>query len=156
MKDNFLSQFLYGLCILALGVLTVMLIGLPWLTQAFLARPSLSSQYYYYEFLVLLYITGAAAWVLVWHTKNLAKRVIKREPFTEGSLKNLKMISLCAAFVCLCYIVSMFFIQYRMLYLTIEVGTIIVGSFMVALIGSILYKLVQVAIELKEENELTI
>lgn len=156
MKDNLLSKFLYGLCIAALIVLTGIMIGLPWIVSEILKRPGFFVHDYYYEFLVLLYITGAAAWILVWYTKKLAKNVMKREPFSESSLKCLKVISLCAAFTCTCYLLSMLIINYRAVYLTIEVVTVIVGSFMVALIGGILYKLVQVAIEIKEENDLTI
>ena len=156
MKDNFLSKFLYGLCVLALIVLTAILIGLPKIVPWLLDRPSFSSHYYYIELLALLYITGFAAWLLVWETKNLAVNVIKRTPFSHASLKYLKIISLCAAFICVCYLITMLFINNASIYLIIEVTTTIVGSFMVMLIGGILYKLVEVATENNEEHDLTI
>ena len=84
-------------------------------------------------------------------TKRLAKNIIKREPFSESSIFSLKGISICAIIVFICYL-------YTCLFLSATLGIIVItlGAFMVSLISAIIYKLVQVAVEIQKENELTI
>lgn len=150
-KTDFLSKLLYGMTIGGIITLTVILIGLPWLVE-FIFLGSL-----FYEMvdkttiLGLLYITGIPAWVILWMTMKLAQNIIKRDPFCKSSVGSLKGISLCALFIFIGYAYTSFFIQK-----TFGILVITMGAFVVALIAAILYRLVQLAIEIKEENELTI
>lgn len=84
-------------------------------------------------------------------TRKLAKNIIDREPFSGSSSQSLKVISICALFIFLCYLFTCIFMQ-----ATFGIIVITAGAFMVALIAAILYRLVELAIEIKEENELTI
>lgn len=150
-EKNFLSQFLYGLCILGLIVLTGVMIGLPWLLPAVLKYTTFYGVEHYKSFLVLLYLTGIPAWMILWCTKGLAKNIMARTPFSKSSQKQLKGISLCAFIIFVGYVIAAFVIGPSM-----SVLIIVIGAFMVTLIGAILYRLVQLAIEIQEENELTI
>lgn len=151
MKSDNLSKFLYGLCIAGLVVLTAMIIGLPWVVRWLVSRVDFYSETHTMRLLLLLYTTGIPAWIILWQTKSLAHNIIERHPFSHESKKNLKIISLCALVICVAYSIALLFIP-----VTISMIVIIGGAFMVALIGAILYKLVDVAIEIQEENELTI
>lgn len=151
MKNDNLSKFLYGLCIAGLIVLTGMIVGLPWLVRWLVSRVNFYSETHTIRLMILLYTTGIPAWIILWQTKNLAHNIIERNPFSIASKKNLKIISLCAVVICLAYGTALLFIP-----VTISMIVIVGGAFMVALIGAILYKLVDVAIEIQEENELTI
>ena len=101
--------------------------------------------------LVLLYVTGIPTWIILWMTKRLAKNIIKREPFSESSSFSLKVISICAIIVFIGYLYTCFFLS-----ATLGIIVITLGAFMVSLISTIIYKLVQVAVEIQKENELTI
>lgn len=151
MKGNFLSKFLYGICITGLVALAVTLIGLPWIVPKILGEGAFYSAENHIKILTLLYMTGLPAWMILWYTKNLARNIINREPFSDSSLVSLKGISILAFIICIGYVGGAVFIK-----LTAVIFIIILGTFMVSLIGAILYKLVQVAIEIQEENELTI
>ena len=151
MEKNLLSKFLYGLCIAGLIVLTGVIIGLPWIVPRLLSRTTSYGENHYISFMVLLYGTGIPAWMILWYTKGLARNIMAREPFSKSSQKYLKGISICAGIVFIAYAVATFAIGP-----IISIIIISIGAFMVTLIGAILYKLVQIAIEIQEENELTI
>ncbi|MEG1703445.1 MAG: DUF2975 domain-containing protein [Niameybacter sp.] len=151
MKNDNLSRFLYGLCVVGLVVLSVTIVGLPWIVNWLVSRVNSYSETHTMRLLMLLYTTGIPAWIVLWQTKDLAHNIILRKPFSRESKKNLKVISLCAFFIFVAYSLASLFIP-----ITVSIIVIIGGAFMVALIGAILYKLVDVAIEIQEENELTI
>ena len=84
-------------------------------------------------------------------TKRLAENIIKREPFSESSVFSLKSISICALIIFMCYLFACLFLS-----ATLGVMGITLGAFMISLISAIIYRLVQVAVEIQKENELTI
>ena len=150
-KTDFLSKILYAIVILGLITLTGVIIGLPWVIPFIFEESIFYSTVNHNAILILLYVSGIPTWIILWMTKRLAKNIIKREPFTESSILSLKSISICAIIVFICYL-------YACVFLSTTLGTLVVtiGAFMVSLIASIIYKLVQVAVEIQKENELTI
>ena len=84
-------------------------------------------------------------------TKNLAINIIKRDPFSDRSVTSLRAISLCALFIFFCYLFTCVFVK-----MTLGMLVITAGAFLVALIAALLYRLVELAILIKEENDLTI
>ena len=84
-------------------------------------------------------------------TRGLAKNITMRSPFSDSSCNCLKVISMCALFIFVCFLFTCLFLR-----ATFGIIVITVGAFMVALIAAILHRLVFIAIEIKEENELTI
>lgn len=151
LKTDLLSKILYVIIVFGLILLTGVIIGLPWVMPVLFKDSTFYSIVNHNSILVLLYVTGIPTWVILWMTKRLAKNIIKREPFSESSIFSLKGISICAIIVFLCYL-------YVCLFLSATLGTIVitVGAFMVSLISTIIYKLVQLAVEIQTENELTI
>lgn len=151
LKTDLLSKILYVIIVFGLIALTGVIIGLPWVMPVLFKDSTFYSIVNHNSILVLLYVTGIPTWVILWMTKRLAKNIIKREPFSESSIFSLKGISICAIIVFLCYL-------YVCLFLSATLGTIVitVGAFMVSLISTIIYKLVQLAVEIQTENELTI
>lgn len=151
LKTDLLSKILYVITVFGLIALTGVIIGLPWVIPVLFKDSTFYSIVNYNSILVLLYVTGIPTWVILWMTKRLAKNIIKREPFSESSIFSLKSISICAIIVFVCYL-------YVCLFLIATLGTIVitVGAFMVSLISTIIYKLVQLAVEIQTENELTI
>ena len=150
-KTDSLSKILYAIILLGLIALTGVIIGLPWVMPILFKDSTFYSIVNHNAILVLLYVTGIPTWVILWMTKRLAKNIIKRKPFSDSSSFSLKVISICAIIVFICYLYACFFLS-----ATLGIIVITLGAFMVALISAIIYKLVQVAVEIQKENELTI
>ena len=150
-KTDFLSKVLYALIMLALVILTGVIIGLPWVIPFVLEGSTFYSVVNHNLIFILLYVTSIPTWVILWMTKRLAKNIIERQPFSESSVFSLKSISLCALTIFICYLFTCLFIS-----ATLGVIGITLGAFMIALISAIIYRLVQVAVEIQKENELTI
>ena len=151
LKTDILSQVLYWVVVCGLGVATIALATLPWIVD-FIFEGSIFYQLVeHYKILVLLYVTGVPAWIILWMTRRLAKNIIERDPFSMSSSQSLKVISICALFIFFCYFFTCIAVQ-----ATFGIIVITIGAFMVALIAAILYRLVEIAVEIKEENELTI
>lgn len=150
-ETDFLSRLLYVIVIGGIIILTAMLITLPWSVDIVLRQTLIYHMVPRYKILVLLYITGVPAWLILWMTRQLAKNIIERNPFSKSSSQSLKIISLCALIIFICYGFTNFFIV-----ASLGILVITIAAFGVGLIAAILYRLVEVAIEIKEENELTI
>ena len=151
LKTDILSYLLYWVVMGGLALATVVLATLPWLTD-FIFQGSVFYQLVeHYKILVLLYVTGVPAWIILWMTRKLAKNIIERDPFSISSSQSLKVISICAIFIFFCYFFTCVLVQ-----ATFGIIVITAGAFMVALIAAILYRLVDLATQIKEENELTI
>ena len=150
-KTDFLSKVLYALIMLALVTLTGVIIGLPWVIPFVLEGSTFYSVVNHNLIFILLYVTSIPTWVILWMTKRLAKNIIKRQPFSESSVFSLKSISLSALTIFICYLFTCLFIS-----ATLGIICITLGAFMIALISAIIYRLVQVAVEIQKENELTI
>lgn len=150
-KTDFLSKLLYWVAIAGILLASIALISLPWSVEIIFRGSAFYAVVKHYEVLTLLYITGIPAWIIVWKTKGLAKNIMMRNPFSESSCRCLKVISVCSLFIFVCYLFTCMFLR-----ATFGIIVITAGAFMVALIAAILYQLVVVAVEIKEENELTI
>ena len=151
LKTDFLSKILYVIIISAIAILTGVIIGIPWIIPFVLEGSTFYSIVNHNVIFVLIYVTSIPTWIILWMTKRLAKNIIKREPFTESSIFSLKGISICALIIFICYLCACLFLS-----ATLGVIGITLGAFMVSLISAIIYRLVQVAVEIQKENELTI
>jgi hypothetical protein len=151
LKTDSLSKILYAIIILALVTLTGVIIGIPWVIPFVLEGSTFYSIVNHNLIFVLIYVTSIPTWIILWMTKRLAKNIIKREPFSESSTFSLKGISICALIIFICYLSTCLFLS-----ATLGVIGITLGAFIVSLISAIIYRLVQVAVEIQKENELTI
>ena len=151
LKTDFLSKILYVIIISAIVALTGVIIGIPWIIPFVLEGSTFYSIVNHNVIFALIYVTSIPTWIILWMTKRLARNIIKREPFSESSVFSLKSISLCALAIFICYLFTCLFIS-----ATLGIIGITLGAFMIALISAIIYRLVQVAVEIQKENELTI
>lgn len=150
-KADNLSKLLYVTVIVGLVAMSGAIVTLPWLMPFIFRGTTFYETIPHDKLLILLYITGIPAWLILWMTKNLALNIMKRDPFSISSSRSLKVISVCSLVICVCYLLTCLFIQ-----ATLGKIVVTIGAFVVALIAAILYRLVKLAIEIKEENELTI
>lgn len=150
-KTDFLSKVLYAIIILGIIGLTGIIVGLPWLIPLILKESIFYETVNHSAILILLYVTGVPAWIILWMTKRLTKNIMSRQPFSKSSCISLKGISICALIIFICYLSASIFLS-----ATLGLIVVTMASFMVSIIAAILYRLVQVAIEIQEENELTI
>lgn len=151
LETNFLSQLLYWIINVGIAAMGFAIVALPWVVDKIFSGSTFYRLVPRSKLFFLLYVTSIPAWVILWMTRRLAKNIIERDPFSKSSTKSLKVISICALLIFLGYFLTCVLVQATFGFIVVTVG-----SFMVALIAAILYRLVDLAIEIKEENELTI
>lgn len=150
-KTNLLSKILYMTVLLLIVALSIVIIGLPWVMPFVFKNSIFYTLVNHTELLVILYITGILALIILFMTLRLCQNIIKRNPFSKSSIKSLKNISAYSAGVFVCYL-------YICIFMAITLGTLVItfGAFLISLVAAILYKLVEVAADIQRENELTI
>lgn len=150
-KENILTKLLYAVVIIGIVVITAALVFLPKIIPVIFKDSIFYSIVNHERLMVLLYVTGILALVILIVTTKICRNIISRDPFSETSVKSLKIISVCSLGVFLCYLYTCIFMA-----TTLGVVAITIVAFMICLISAILYNLVKLALEIKEENELTI
>ncbi|KUO63597.1 MAG: hypothetical protein APF84_18725 [Gracilibacter sp. BRH_c7a] len=148
-----LAVFLMGLPVLALCIF-----GLPWI-----ANNPVNPDYAYilYPILTGMYVSVIPFYIALYKAFRLLSYIDKNIAFSELSVKALKYIKYCAITISTLYVVMMPFV-----YLVAEKddapGLIIIGmvpifaSMVIAVFAAILQKLLQDAIDIKSDNDLTI
>ena len=142
-----------GIPVLALG-----LFGLPWL-----ANNPVNPDYapILYPILIGMYVSVIPFFVALYQTFKLLSYIDKNQAFSELSVRSLKNIKLCALTICGLYVVIMPFV-YLVAELDDAPGLIIVGmvpafaSLVIAIFAAVLQRLLQEAINIKSENDLTV
>lgn len=151
MKANILSRALYGVVFVGIIIMLILLIGLPKIIPIIFKGSTFYSLVNHTELSIILYITGVLALAILFMILKLCKNIINRTPFSQSSVSSLKVISICSLGIFICYIYMCIFMA-----LTLGVFTITIGAFMISLVSAILFKLVELAVEIQTENELTI
>lgn len=132
--------------VFGIGILVIILLPflLKWYTLYI--NPQLS----YYPALILLYISGVPALVIVREFIIMFKTLKDENPFVMSNVKHLKIVSICSLIIAVEYFLGLFII-------TSVFAIVVVGVFVIAWLGLyILSELLKQAIQYKEENELTI
>ena len=145
---NSLSNFI-EICLKIIFVIGIIIyITLPFLLSKYveLFNPVLD----YIPALVILYVSGIPALIIVFKFIKIFNTLKQDNPFTMENVKHLKVISICSLIISIEYIIGMFFI--------VSVFEIIaIAIFIIAFLGTyVLSELLRKAIEYKEENDLTI
>lgn len=124
-------------------------IFLPLLLKAYIYY--VNQQLNYIRALVLLYVSGIPAIIIVNEFIHMFDTLKKDNPFIKENVRSLKRISICSLIIAMEYAVGIFIV-------TNSIFTIIIiGVFVIAWLGSyVLAELLQKAIYYKEENDLTI
>ncbi len=97
---------------------------------------------------VTFYACCPAGWVALVSIIKLLKNVLKDRIFTESTVKTLRIISWCCAYVCAVSFVSFFFNRLFIIFS--------LGAGLMMLILRVLKNVMAKAVEIKNENEFTI
>jgi hypothetical protein len=100
---------------------------------------------------IFLYMSAVPFMVLLVMIKKLVNNIFKKIPFSRSSILALNVISICAFVDFLLYAIGTIIIIKNLLSLILTIA-----AFMVGLTSLILSQLVRYAMELKQENDLTI
>ena len=150
-----IAVFMIGLPILGICVF-----WLPWIGNK-LAEMKPEFAYLEYPFLIGLYATALAYFIALYQTLKLLGVIDQNNAFSNLSEEALKKIKFCAISISFLYAVGMPFL----INIAEEddapglaaLGFVIVfAAFAIALFAAVLQKLLQEAIAIKSENELTI
>lgn len=126
------------------------LITLPYVLRWYMNALSLTSSENYNFLLGFLYITGVVCLVLVNEIRKIFKTLNRRNPFMLDNVKSLNRVGVACFIIAAAYLVKIFFYN-SVLTAIITMVFIIAGLFSV-----VLAEVFRQAIEVKEENDLTI
>lgn len=142
---------------------TICFIGLAAITILVVAAPALISGNvdYYRPLLIGLYLTAVPFLFALHQTLKLLSYIDKNKAFSGLSVKALKLIKYCALVISGLYAIGSPYIYYAAQRDdapgVMAMGLIITGaSFAIAIFAAVLQKLLQSAIAIKKENDLTV
>ncbi|KHF39261.1 DUF2975 domain-containing protein [Halalkalibacter okhensis] len=148
-----IAVFLIGAPVLALCLL-----GLPWLINN-PVNPDYAHMLY--PIVIIMYVTAIPYFIALYQAFRLLSYIDKNIAFSQISVRALKIIKYCAITIGSFYLIAQPF-----LYLIAEVddapGIIVIGlvvvfgSAVIAVFAAVLQKLLQEAIKIKSENDLTV
>lgn len=150
--------------------IAIFLVGLPLLAVCIygLSRLDSNSPYWalpeleklQYPLLIGMYIGMIPFFIALYQSLKLLGYVDRNEAFSSLSIKAVKNIKLCAITIVIIYIIEMPFLY--LLTMADDAPAIIIGMFVifaslvVAVFSAVLQKLLQEAIRIKSENDLTV
>ena len=148
--------------------MTVILMGIPVLTLCIfglykLANNPVNPDYAHilYPILIGTYVSVIPFFIALSQTFKLLSYIDKNQSFSELSVKSLKNIKFCAMIISGLYVVIIPFV-YLVADLDDAPGLIIIGmvpvfaSMVIAVFAAVLQRLLQEAIHIKSENDLTV
>ena len=150
-----IAVVMLGIPVAALSVLL-----LPWIAKD-ASESSIRMAYVIYGILILMYISVVPFFAALYQGFRLLGYIDSNKAFSELSLKSIQKIRSCAAAISIIYLFAM-----PLFYIVAEIddapGVILVGMIFVfapltvTVFAAILKKLLKNAIDLKNDNELTI
>ncbi|SHO48372.1 DUF2975 domain-containing protein [Anaerocolumna xylanovorans] len=148
-----MSLFLIGIPVLALCILV-----LPWIgNEAAEHYPKLV----YLPVLIGIYLTAIPFYFALYQAFKLLSYIDKNNAFSELSVNSLKYIKYCAALISIIYAVSLP-LFYLMAQKDDAPGIVVIGlvctfaPLVIAVFAAVLQKLLENAIDIKTENDLTV
>lgn len=149
-----IAVFLIGLPIFLLCIFLF-----PWITNA--ATSSTKMAYVLYGILIIMYASAIPFFIALYQAFKLLTYIDRNEAFSELSVKALQNIKNCAAIISILYILCL-----PLYYIVAEAddapGIIVIGlififgPMVVSVFAAVLQKLLQNAIDIKRDNDLTI
>lgn len=150
METNHLAKFLNVLVTVFLVLMVITFLTLPYLIDQYMAfAGALTSGTLLLK--LFLYVTAIPFFVLLVMVKKCCKNVLQHEAFSMSSIKSLHVISICAFLDALLYTIGTFVILRNLLSLTL-----MIAAFMIGLVSLLIAQLMKMAVNIKEENDLTI
>ncbi|MDF2948430.1 MAG: hypothetical protein K0R07_444 [Sedimentibacter sp.] len=150
-----LSVFFIGIIVLAICLFVLPLIARD------AAESSLKMAYVLYSILLVMYVTAIPFFIALYQAFKLLIYIDANNAFSELSVNALKNIKKCATTISLLYVLSM-----PLFYIVGEVddapGAILIGiififaPMVIAVFAAVLQRLLKNAIDIKDDNDLTI
>ncbi|MFS0593845.1 DUF2975 domain-containing protein [Cytobacillus horneckiae] len=141
-------------------VLAICIFGLPMIAKG-AAESNSEFAYALYGILIVMYVSVLPFFAALYQAFKLLSYIDKNKAFSEISVKSLKIIKYCAITISALYVVSMPFF-----YIFAEIddapGVILIGmliifaAMVIAVFAAVLQRLLQEAINIKSENDLTV
>ena len=151
--------FLKGVIfMLAIIVLALCVFWLPWQANYF-AETYPEYTHLQYPILIGIYISASPLFFAFYQAYKLLVYIDQNEVFSEQSVRSLKFIKLCGLMISVWYLIALFSLisQNAMnpgFFLMAVV--IIFASLVIGIFASVLQKVLQKAIDIKSENDLTV
>jgi hypothetical protein len=146
--------------IIGTPVLALCIFGLPWLAKE-AAEMSSNWAYLLYGVLIIMSVSAIPFFVALYQAFRLLGYIDKNKAFSELSVKALKNIKYCAITISILYVPGLpfFYIAAKLEdapgIMLIGLG-IIFASTIIAVFAALLQRLLQEAIDIKSENDLTV
>lgn len=142
--------------IIALGVLALCLIFLP-----IAIRGELTGDFDYAPILIGLYIPAVPFFIALFQAHKLLNYIDRNQAFSEYSVKALRNIKFCALAISALFLAGMPYVFYVAdrddAPGVAAIGFVIIfASFVIATFAAVLQKLIQNAVDIKSENDLTV
>ena len=158
MKRMSISLFQIGVLFITLCILLLAVFWLPG-TAALFAEDAPEYAYLQYPLLIAIYVTMIPFLCAITEGLRLSRRVAKNEAFSGESVLHLKRIKMCAFVISLLYLIGGLVLS-QLVDLAPGIALlgiiIMLASLMIGLISGILEELLRRALEIKEENDLTV
>jgi len=148
-----ITIFIIGLIVISLSLF--------WLPYAANSLAEMYPEYAHLRFPILIgiYLTVIPFFIALYHALKLLHVIEQQRAFSQISVNALKQIKYCAITISLIYIIgAIYLITENALHPSlIVIGvTIIFASFVVSVFSDVLQKLLNSALEIKLENDLTV
>lgn len=116
---------------------------------------------YYRPILIGMLVTAVPFYMALWQTLKLLKNIDRENAFSDLSVKSLRIIKYCAIAISAAYALGMPYIFYAAdrddAPGVVAIGLVIIfASFVIATFAAVLDRLLEKAIEMKSENDLTV
>jgi len=136
---------------LMLLVVTMVLLTLPITVRMYLGTyVSIAGENYYWFLLVFLWVSGLLYMGIVYELRKMFKSLNQREPFTRENVASFRKIAVLALWVAAIYAIKIIF------YISLLTVVIGMAALSVGLCALIIGEVFRQAVEVKEENDLTI
>lgn len=158
MKRMTISLFQIGVLFITLCIVLLAAFWLPQ-TAAEFAKDAPEYAYLQYPLLGAIYVTLIPFLLAIVEGLRLSRRVALNDAFSDASVLHLKRIKLSAFLISILYLVGGFILNTLV---DMAPGIALLGilimlaSLMIGLISGILEELLRKALEIKEENDLTV
>ncbi|MBU9711209.1 DUF2975 domain-containing protein [Evansella tamaricis] len=154
------STFLLKAAIILIGVTVVGLciFWLPWMANQ---SAEMFPEYAYLKYPVLigLYVTAIPFFYALYHALKILRLIDKDNAFSVMAVKRLSLIKICALTICGLYVFgSIILITQNALHPGIAIigFTIIFAAVVIAVFATVLQRLLENALDIKMENDLTV
>lgn len=146
--SSFIKIFIIVLMLVAIGCLA----GLPWIFNIFKewGYLKINSNSIVTYFMVILYITGIASFIILNEMRRIFDSLEEKNPFIFRNVVSLKRMSICA------FVIAIVYVSKVLIYNSIMTMLVVLVFFLAGLLTLVLSEVFKKAVKYKEEIDLTV